>query len=58
MRRMSKSATLGVTYEYSHFEFPGFSSKSNSHTFHGLYATGLGRFWTLSIEAGATVTSG
>ena len=56
MRRMSKSATLGVTYTYSHFEFPGFSSKSDSHTLHGLYATSLGRFWTVSIEAGATVT--
>ena len=56
MRRMTKTATLGVTYAYSHFEYPGFSSKSDSHTFHGLYATGLGRFWTLSIEAGATVT--
>ncbi|HTM11980.1 MAG TPA: hypothetical protein VL127_03670 [Bryobacteraceae bacterium] len=58
MRRMSKSSTLGVTYAYSHFEFPGFFSKSNSHIVQGLYATGLGRFWTLSIEAGATVTSG
>ncbi len=58
MRRMSKSATLGVTYAYSHFEFPGFSSTSDSHTFHGLYATGFARFWTLSIEAGATLSQG
>ena len=57
-RRLTKSATLGLTYDYSHFEFPGFFSKSNSHTFHGLYATSLGQFWTLSIEAGATVTKG
>jgi len=58
MRRVSKTSTLGATYEYSHFEFPGFFSKSDSHTFHGLYAAGLGRFWTLTIEAGATVTQG
>ena len=57
-RRMSKSSTLGATYQYSHFEFPGFSSQSTSHTFQGLYATGFGKFWTLSIEAGATVTQG
>jgi hypothetical protein len=57
-RRVSKGATLGLTYEYSHFEFPGFFSKSDSHTFHGLYATALGQFWTLSIEAGGTVTEG
>ena len=56
MRRMSKTSTLGLTYAYSHFEFPGFSSKSDSQTVQGLYATGLGRFWTLSIEAGATIT--
>jgi hypothetical protein len=58
MRRMSKSSTMGVTYVYSHFEYPEFFSQSTSHIFQGLYATGLGRFWTLSIEAGATVTKG
>jgi hypothetical protein len=58
MRRMSKSSTLGLTYAYSHFEFPGFFSQSTSHIFQGLYATGFGRFWTLSIEAGGTVTHG
>lgn len=58
MRRMSKTSTLGVTYAYSHFEYPGFSSKSSSHIIQGLYATGFGRFWTLSIEAGATITQG
>src|ERR1019366_7406605 len=58
MRRMSKRSTVGVTYAYTHFEFSGFFSKSDSHTIQGLYATGLGQFWTLSIEAGATVTQG
>ena len=58
MRRLSKASTLGATYAYSHFEYPGFSSKADSHTLQGLYATGLGRFWTLSIEAGATLIQG
>ena len=58
MRRMTKSSTLGLTYAYSHFVFPEFSSNSTSHIFQGLYATGWGRFWTFSIEAGATVTQG
>ena len=57
-RRISKVSTVGFTYAFSHFEFPLYSSKSHSHTFHGLYATGLGRFWTLSIEAGATLSQG
>jgi len=58
MRRMSKSSTLGLTYAYSHFVFPEFSSSSTSHIFQGRYATGLGRSWTLSIDAGATLTQG
>ncbi len=58
MRRMSKSATLGVTFTYSHFEFPGFSSMADSYILQGFYATSMGRFWTLSIEAGATITKG
>lgn len=58
MRRLSKSSTVGVTYTYSHFELPGLSSKSDSHAFQALYATALGQFWTLSIEAGATLTQG
>jgi hypothetical protein len=58
MRRMSKSVTLGVTYLYSHFEYPEFSSKADSHALQALYATSLGRFWTLSLEAGATFNKG
>ena len=58
MRRVSRSASVGLAYEYSHFEFPAFFSRSDSHTFHGVYDTALGRFWTLSIEAGVTLTRG
>ena len=57
-RRMSKNSTLGVTYARSHFEFPGFASVSDSNDFEGIFATTFARFWTLSIGAGATVTSG
>ncbi len=57
-RRMSKATTVGFTYAFSHFEYPVFFSTSNSNTFHGLYATGLGANWTFSIEAGATVSQG
>lgn len=57
-RRMSKNTTLGVTYALSHFEFPVFASVSDSNDFEGFFATTFARFWTLSIGAGATVTSG
>ena len=57
-RRMSKNSTLGLTYAYSHFQFPQFSSQSSSHIIQGLYATGFGQHWTFSIEAGTTITKG
>ena len=56
VRRMSKAASLGVTYAYSHFEFPTYQTRSDSNTLHAFFASALGRFWTISIEAGATGT--
>lgn len=55
-RRLSKTTTVGATFMYSHFEFPLFFSYSDSEAYHAFYATTLGRFWTFSIEAGATVS--
>jgi len=55
-RRMTKRTTLGASYSYTHFEFPGFHSNSDSNTYHGTFATGIGQFWTFSLEAGVTVS--
>jgi hypothetical protein len=55
-RRMTKTATVGASYTYSHFELPGLVSRSDSHSFHGTYATAFTRRLTLWVEAGATVT--
>ena len=55
-RRMSKNTSLGVTYTYSHMEFPAFHSNSDSNSYQGTFATALGQFWTFSVQAGATVT--
>lgn len=55
-RRLSKKSSLGVTFVHSHYEFPAFLSQSDSNAFHGQYTTTLGRFWTFSLEAGATVS--
>jgi len=54
--RMSKTTTLGATYVHSHFEFPEFNGASDSNTYHGNFATAIGRFWTFSLEAGVTVS--
>jgi hypothetical protein len=56
-RRMTKASTVGASYTYSHFELPGFVSRSDSHSFHGTYATAFTGRLTLTVEAGATVTA-
>ena len=55
-RRLTKTTSVGATFVYSHYEFPLFFSYSDSESYHAFYATTFGRFWTFSIEAGATVT--
>lgn len=55
-RRMSKATTLGVSYSHAHYEFPGFHSNSDSNSYHGTFATAMGRFWTFSLEAGVTIS--
>ena len=56
VRRISKTSSVGLSYVYSHFEFPAFQTRSDSNTFHATFATALGRLWTFSMEAGATST--
>jgi hypothetical protein len=56
LRRLSKSSTVGASYTYSHFELPGFVSRSDSNSYHGTYATAIGRLWIFSAEGGVTVT--
>ena len=55
-RRMTKVSTLGVSYSHSHYEYPGYHSNSDSNSYHGTFATGMGQFWTFSLEAGVTVS--
>jgi len=54
--RLSRTTTAGATYTYSHNEFKAFQSYSDSNTYHGTFATVLGRFWTFSLEGGVTVS--
>jgi hypothetical protein len=55
-RRMSKASSVGFNYSYSHYEYPAFHSTSDSNTYHGTFATSIGRFWTFSVEAGITIS--
>ncbi len=51
--RLSKTRTIGVTYEHSHFDFPPAFGQADINTVEGLYSTSLGRRWTFSVHAGA-----
>jgi hypothetical protein len=55
-RRMTRNVSIGGNYVYSHYEFPGFGGTLDANGFHGTYAQGFGRFWTLSLAAGLTIT--
>ena len=57
--RLTKSTSIGATFVHSHDEYPTFHSRSDSNAYHGVYShSTFARFWTLSVEAGATVTDG
>jgi hypothetical protein len=53
-RRMSKTVTIGAVYQHSYFESPGFGSQSTANAYMATFAAGVGRFWTLSVQAGVT----
>lgn len=52
-RRLSKNFTVGGLYQHSYFESPSFGSQSTSDAYFGTLTAVLGRFWTLSLQAGA-----
>ncbi len=54
-RRISKNTTIGALYQHSRFQVPSLGSQSTSDAYYGTFAAGMGRFWTLSLQAGATV---
>ena len=56
VRRLSKTISIGGNYVHSHFEFPGFQSRSDSNAFHGTFAAVFARYWTFSLQAGAVVS--
>jgi hypothetical protein len=54
--RVTKRTTLGVNYQHSHYDFPKAFGESDVNSFAGIFATQLGRSWTLSLGGGAYVT--
>ena len=56
MHRVSLSNTLGGVYTYSYGTTSGGSFNSTAHTFAAQYVGVFGRFWTLNVTAGATIS--
>jgi hypothetical protein len=51
--RLSKTKTVGVTYEHIAFSFPPTFGQSTSNVYEGFFATSLGRRWSMYLSAGA-----
>jgi hypothetical protein len=54
--RATKKTTLGVTYGYTHYDFPNFFGEADIHRINGTYAVGLGQRWTLAASGGIYYT--
>ena len=51
--RVTQRTTLGVSYQHSHYDFPKAFGESDINSFSGTFATQLGQFWTVNLQAGA-----
>jgi hypothetical protein len=50
--RLSKTKTIGVTYQHMHFDFPPAFGQSDINVGEGFFNTALGRRWTFAIAGG------
>jgi len=51
--RLSKTKTIGFTYQHMYFEFPPAFGNSTADMGQGFFATSLGRRWAFQLRAGA-----
>ncbi|HYV62045.1 MAG TPA: hypothetical protein VE958_05195 [Bryobacteraceae bacterium] len=51
--RLSQRTTVGVEYQHIHYDFPKAFGESDINSLSGIWATQLGRFWTVSLMGGA-----
>jgi hypothetical protein len=54
--RQTKNTTIGVNYQYSHYDFPRVFGEADVQVLQGTYATRLSRRWTLSLAGGVART--
>jgi hypothetical protein len=51
--RLTKTRTIGATYQHMHFDFPPAFGQSDIDTAEAFFSEALNRRWTFSISAGA-----
>ena len=54
--RLSRLTTIGAEYGRQHYQFPHVYGQSDINSYEALFGTQLGRYWTLSLQAGAYQT--
>ena len=50
--QLNARSSVGVSYDHSHYDFPGSHGGSDIDTFSGTYSRQIGRSWTTSLTAG------
>ena len=53
--RLTRRTTVGAQYVHTHFDFPKAYGQSDMNSFAGTFATQLGRYWTVTLSAGAYI---
>ena len=54
--RQTRRTTIGVSYQYSHYDFPRVFGEADVQVLQGTYATKLSRRWTFSLAGGVART--
>ncbi len=52
-RRISRSGTIGVNYQHTHYDFPRAFGESDVNMYSGSWSTIFARSWTLGVTGGA-----
>jgi len=50
--RLTRTRTIGATYEHIHFDFPPAYGQSDVNMLEGMFATALSKRWTFNLAAG------
>jgi hypothetical protein len=52
--RLSKNTSIGVVYQFLHFDYPRAFGQADLHTGEAFYSTALSKRWTFTLQGGIT----